>query len=110
MKIIGNTVSFETCDKGFLKKFGFLDGSNMVLDYMAHNKTPFIYDKYQLAALLAVDASELCRTVKKCDKMYNTVTLKKKNGGEFFSGAHKRNTGKFSHAPTLPLYHKKCFL
>ena len=55
MKTNGCSVTFESCDAAFVKKFGPAAAENMVLDFHAvHPALPFLYDASQLADFLSV--------------------------------------------------------
>lgn len=81
MRINGKNVEFSAADMHFVKKFGILEATNMVLDFAANTKLPFIYDTYQLADVLCITRKQLFDIVKNCNKYYRTRKLAKKNGG-----------------------------
>lgn len=80
MYINKNSVVFEKCDEAFVNKFGAQNAEEMVLDFKTFNRTPFIFDTYQLAHFLGITRKELFRLVKNGQDEYKTVTIKKKNG------------------------------
>lgn len=82
MKINGTKIIFGQSDMNFVKKFGIIQSSEMVLDYKSVNNLPFIYDIYQLTDFLGVTRKELFYMVKNCDSLYNDKTINKKDGGE----------------------------
>ncbi len=83
MIYIGNNeIMFDSADKFFINKFGFKDATDMVMNYIATRKTPFIYDTYQLASFLCIDRKSLFNTVKNANQSYKLVTIKKKNGAD----------------------------
>ncbi len=75
-----NSIAFEKCDMNFVKKFGILEATDMVRDFMSNHKTPFIFDTYQLADFLHMSRKELFNITKNTQKYYRSITLKKKNG------------------------------
>lgn len=80
MYVKDNKVMFSSVDMNFVKKFGIMEATEMVLDFKNTNPLPFIYDTYQLASLLCCNRKDLFSTVKNCDNMYLPIALKKKNG------------------------------
>ncbi len=83
MIYIGNNeIMFERADNFFIKKFGFKDAADMVMNYIATRKTPFIYDTHQLASFLCMDRKSLFNTIKNANQSYKLVTIKKKNGAD----------------------------
>ena len=55
MLVSDNEVMFFESDMRFVKRFGLEAATDMVLDYSAINKTPFIYDFFQLSSFLLFD-------------------------------------------------------
>lgn len=80
MKVKKDTVCFNKYDMSFVKKFGFFKATEMVLDYSSINKTPFIYDTYQLSHFLRMGRKSLFSIINNCDNCYNRITIKKSNG------------------------------
>lgn len=80
MEIINSTVSFTQCDMHFVRKFGIIQATDMVLDYKTVNPLPFIYDTYQLASFLELSRKGLFALVKNCDAQYRSITVQKKDG------------------------------
>lgn len=81
VKFENSTVSFGRSDMFFVKKFGFNRAAEMVEEHYAKYKLPFIYDTHQLASLLGLSHNSLFRVLKGMNRYYETVTLRKKNGG-----------------------------
>jgi len=81
LKIYGDKIIFETCDSHFVAKFGLTEATDMVLNFLVHNRHPFIFDTYQLADFFKISRYELFTQVKNCDNSYTCHTIKKKNGG-----------------------------
>ncbi len=81
MLVKENAVEFNGYDMHFVQKFGLLEATDMVLDFCAINRHPFIYDTYQLAGFFGINRKKLFERVKKCDAMYTVHHLPKKNGG-----------------------------
>ncbi len=52
MKVKKFTVSFDSQDMYFLKKYGFFKAADMVIEHYKKYSVPFINDTYQLSALL----------------------------------------------------------
>lgn len=75
-----NSIAFEKCDMNFVKKFGILEATDMVRNFISNHKTPFIFDTYQLADLLRMPRKKLFNITKNTQKYYRSITLKKKNG------------------------------
>ena len=81
MKIDANSVTFEPQDMAFVKKFGILKATEMVLDYHAeHPNLPFLYDAEQLAGFLGISRGELNDIVNHIQKEYKETRLPKKDG------------------------------
>ncbi len=80
MKVKKDTVCFNEYDLNFVKKFGLFEATDMVLDYFNTNKTPFIYDTYQLSHILRIGRKNLFSILNNCDKNYNRIDFKKANG------------------------------
>lgn len=80
MKTNGDTVSFEQCDMAFVKKFGIAEATDMVLNFKASNRLPFIYDTFQLAGFLGGGRKALFYYAKNADREYRPIVIKKKNG------------------------------
>lgn len=59
MLVFDNEVMFFEADMRFVNRFGLEAATEMVLDYTATNKTPFIYDFFQLSAFLRIMPSDL---------------------------------------------------
>lgn len=66
----------------FVKKFGLIATTEMILDYKKKNSVPFIYDAFQLSQFLDISNKQVYRAVRNCDKTYSYVTIKKKNGND----------------------------
>ena len=81
MRINGDTVSFGKADMRFVKMFGLQDAMNMVLDYSALNKTPFIYDYYQLASFFCMKPSWISKVMDDIPGHYRQIEIPKKSGG-----------------------------
>ena len=83
MKIINDEIIFGKEDEKFLEKFGFAEALEMVENYKAFNKLPFIYDAFQLASFLGLTTRTMFKMFHKgFDSFYFPHTVKKKNGGE----------------------------
>lgn len=82
MRIVNGTVEFEYMDMHFVEKVGLIEATDMVLDYKSVNKTPFIYDTYQLANLLGIRRRTLFLLSKNAEQYYCDVAIKKRDGGE----------------------------
>lgn len=80
MLIKGQSVTFHADDMHFVKKFGIMEATNMVLDFASTSNLPFVYDTYQLASLLQLRRSSMFKIVRKCNSYYRDVELKKNNG------------------------------
>lgn len=81
MRTNGNKVVFTADDAEFIQKFGLFEGADMVMDYRASNKLPFIYDSLQLSGFLGIERKALFKLVKSgCTDEYKLITIKKKNG------------------------------
>ena len=81
MKIDADSVTFESQDMAFAKKFGLLKAAEMVLDYHAEHPTmPFLYDAEQLAGFLGISRGELNDIVNHIQKEYKEVRIPKKDG------------------------------
>lgn len=80
MYINGENIIFSRTDMHFVKKFGLIDATNMVLDYTSTNTTPFIYDTYQLAEFLGIRRDHLFRFVRNADSMYFVNYIPKSDG------------------------------
>ena len=75
-------VEFAECDMPFVKKFGLVDATNMVLDYCSVNSTPFIYDAHQLADFFIISPKKLFSTVRNAGDMYFINSIPKSDGTE----------------------------
>ena len=81
MKIDTDSVTFESQDMAFAKKFGLLKAAEMVLDYHAEHPTmPFLYDAEQLAGFLGISRGELNDIVNHIQKEYKEARIPKKDG------------------------------
>lgn len=80
MHIRGDNVVFFESDMNFVKKFGLIGATNMVLDYITVNKTPFIYDTYQLSDFFGIKSALLFRLVRNTDKYYYIGSIPKTDG------------------------------
>lgn len=80
MYIDNNHIYFQFCDAEFLKKFGFIKATQMVLDYQSQTDLPFIYDTYQLAHFFMIKRPRLFALTKHTSQYYTTFQIKKKNG------------------------------
>lgn len=80
MHITKNKITFEESDMAFVKKFGIVEAVEMVLDYKSVFSLPFIYDTYQLIHFLDIGKKDFFDLMKNCDKAYQPIWLKKKNG------------------------------
>ena len=82
MKTNGCSVTFESCDAAFVKKFGPAAAENMVLDFHAvHPALPFLYDASQLADFLSVSCGALNHLVNHIQDAYHPVMIPKHSGG-----------------------------
>ncbi len=82
MELCGNTVKFGPEDMPFVARFGVIDATNMVLDFFATNRHPFIYDTFQLARFLGVSRKEMFRFLRSPHRWYQEIRIPKKSGGE----------------------------
>lgn len=83
MIIDGTKVIFQREDFNFVKKFGLLEATDMVLNYRTLNDLPFIYDSYQLAAFLGLNHKYMFYFIRSDIRdSYKQITIKKKNGGD----------------------------
>ena len=73
------SIVFDESDMNFVSKFGIQEATDMVFDYLSTNKTPFIYDVFQLADYLQIKLPKLFRLVNKADELYSNVVIKKRN-------------------------------
>lgn len=80
MIVKGNNIAFEKGDMNFVKKFGILEATDMVKDFVLNHQTPFIFDTYQLADFLRMTRKDLFSLTKNTQKYYRSVVIKKKNG------------------------------
>ena len=80
MKIRGNIVSFEACDTAFVHKVGMAEAADMVLDFKATNRLPFLYDTFQLASFLGWSRQKLFYYAQNAERDYRAITIKKENG------------------------------
>ena len=82
MKITGETVSFETCDIAFVRKFGLLEAARQALAHRdAHPELPFLMDDHQLSAFLAIGRKTLYQLARQTKEAYHPVQIPKKGGG-----------------------------
>lgn len=81
MHIANGTVVFSSSDAAFVERFGIMDATEMVLDFAATNRHPFLYDTYQLADFLGLNRAKLFQLVRCCDRYYTERALPKRNGG-----------------------------
>lgn len=79
--IANGTVEFSPSDAAFIEKFGILQATDMVLDFAATNRHPFLYDTYQLADFLLLRRAKLFQMVRHVDRYYTERALPKRNGG-----------------------------
>lgn len=80
MRVGKDTVEFHSGDINFVKKFGIMEATDMVLDFYACNRHPFIYDTYQLAAFFGIRHGDLFRTLRNINTYYTEITLRKRDG------------------------------
>ena len=80
MRITKNKIIFEQSDMSFVKKLGIMDAAQMVLNYKSSCSLPFIYDTYQLSDFFGIRRNNFFDLVRNCDKAYQPILLKKKNG------------------------------
>ena len=81
MKVIGGDVHFEKSDMHFVKQFGIELATDMVLDYTAFNRTPFIYDIFQLSSFLWIKPGDLKKLLDDIPRCYHRLRIPKKSGG-----------------------------
>lgn len=81
MWIDKDTVCFHPSDMRFVKKFGIKEATEMVLDYRSLNKTPFIYDFYQLASFFGSDITTVRKISEDTSQYYHHYEIPKKRGG-----------------------------
>ncbi len=74
-------VEFEPWDMPFVSRFGLEEAADMVLDFAAHHRHPFVFDTYQLAAALDLPRRELFALTRRIGRCYRRATLPKKSGG-----------------------------
>lgn len=82
MKITSDNVIFDNSDRAFVKRFGEHAAREMVLDFKSCNPLPFVYDAYQLCALLRVGYGRLFFMSRHINACYRRSVIKKKNGGD----------------------------
>lgn len=80
MLVVNDFVQFHKCDMQFVKKFGLMDATDMVLDFYSCNKHPFVYDTYQLAGVLGLRRGELFYMLKDPSRHYREFFIRKSNG------------------------------
>ena len=80
MKIEHGKVEFGNSDMFFVKKFGIIEATNMVLDFCSTNKTPFIYDTFQLASFLGIHRATLFLITKHISSHYLNSRIPKRDG------------------------------
>ncbi len=73
-------IEFERSDLNFVQKVGLEQAVEMVIDYKTLNKTPFIYDTYQLSSLLGIRRKHLFHLSRNAENYYEYVSIKKRNG------------------------------
>ena len=81
MLVSDNEVMFFESDMRFVKRFGLEAATDMVLDYSAINKTPFIYDFFQLSSFLRILPSDLRKLLDDIPGSYRSLQIPKKSGG-----------------------------
>lgn len=81
MLVFDNEVMFFEADMRFVNRFGLEAATEMVLDYTATNKTPFIYDFFQLSAFLRIMPSDLRELLDDIPGSYRSLQIPKKSGG-----------------------------
>lgn len=81
MRISGNQISFGGSDMHFVEKFGIDGATSMVEDYMAFNRTPFIYDIYQLSEFLGYPLKTVMKVFRRHNIMYRGFVIPKKKNG-----------------------------
>ena len=81
MLVLNNEVMFFEKDMRFVKRFGAKAAADMVLDYVALNKTPFIFDYYQLSSFLWIEPSNLHKLLDDIPSHYCSLIISKKSGG-----------------------------
>lgn len=74
-------IEFGPFDMNFLAEFGVERATDMVFDYKYFNKTPFIYDVYQLSNFLGTSLKAMFKIVNKHDEMYKKIQIPKRSGG-----------------------------
>lgn len=68
-------------DAHFAARFGEARAEEMMLDYAAHRSTPFVFDTYQLSALLGIRRRELFALTNGVAAHYHRLEILKKSGG-----------------------------
>lgn len=81
MRIDNDTVSFDNADMHFVKRFGIEEATDMVLNYSLFNKTPFIYDIYQLSSFLCLRIDTIKEILDDISSNYTCCKIPKKTGG-----------------------------
>lgn len=81
MRIDNDTVSFDNADMHFVKRFGIEEATDMVLNYSVFNKTPFIYDVYQLSSFLCLRLDTIKEILDDIPSNYTCCKIRKKSGG-----------------------------
>lgn len=77
---ITDTITFDQSDMAFVKKFGIIEATEMVMNYKSVCSLPFIYDTYQLSAFFGTSRKEIFHLAKNCDNAYRPILLQKENG------------------------------
>lgn len=81
MIIKGSNITFTSADDEFIKKFGIMEATDMVMNFRSFNQLPFIYDTHQLAEFICIPRKQMFRMIKSgCRDEYRLITLKRKNG------------------------------
>ena len=80
MIVKNGAVEFSDVDMRFVEKFGIFKATEMVLDFHNLNKTPFIYDTYQLASFLGYGRRLMFLVTKDPESHYFPTEIPKRDG------------------------------
>ena len=80
MIVKNGAVEFSDVDMRFVEKFGIFKATEMVLDFYNLNKTPFIYDTYQLADFLGCRRRTVFLVTKDPESFYFPTEIPKRDG------------------------------
>lgn len=80
MIVKNGAVEFSDVDMRFVEKFGIFKATEMVLDFYNLNKTPFIYDTYQLADFLGYRRRTVFLVTKDPESFYFPTEIPKRDG------------------------------